>query len=55
MSSQTSLGRVQPLFKGNYDVNANYYRLDNVYYNGDTWVCKSDNTSGVTPAEGPYW
>ena len=55
MASQTSLGRVQPLYKGNYDSNTIYNRLDNVYYNGDTWVCKSDGTTGVTPTDGSYW
>ena len=56
MASQTSLGRVQPLYKGTYDANTTYYKLDNVYYNGNTWVCTATSVSGVTPVEGSsYW
>lgn len=52
MSSVTSLGRVQPLYKGTYQPNVIYYRLDNVFYNGSTWVCQVETTSGATPSDG---
>ena len=55
MSSQTSLGRVQPLYRGTYDATTTYNRLDNVFYDGETWVCKVDAVSGITPADGNYW
>lgn len=55
MSSQTSLGRVQPLYRGTYDATTTYNRLDNVFYDGETWVCKVDSVSGITPADGNYW
>ena len=48
----TSLGRVQPIFKGAYDSATTYKKLDNVFYNGDTWVCQIDNTVNVTPSVG---
>ena len=52
----TSLGRVQPIFKGAYDSATTYKKLDNVFYNGDTWVCQIDNTVNVTPsAESNTW
>lgn len=52
----TSLGRVQPIFKGAYDSATTYKKLDNVFYNGDTWVCQIDNTVNVTPsAESNAW
>lgn len=56
MASSTSLGRVQPLYKGTYNSTTTYQKLDNVYYNGDTWVCISDNVIGIIPIEGSaYW
>lgn len=56
MASSTSLGRVQPLYKGTYSSTTTYQKLDNVYYNGDTWVCIDDNVIGIIPVEGStYW
>lgn len=56
MASLTSLGRVQPLYKGTYNSTTTYQKLDNVYYNGDTWVCISNDVIGITPIEGSaYW
>ena len=55
MSSQTSLGRVQPLYKGTYNATATYNKLDNVFYDGETWVCQVPSISGVAPAEGNFW
>lgn len=56
MASSTSLGRVQPLYKGTYSSTTTYQKLDNVYYNGSTWVCIGDNVIGIVPIEGStYW
>lgn len=56
MAASTSLGRVQPLYKGEYNPATVYYRLDNVYYQGNTYVCKVESVTGVTPAEvSNYW
>lgn len=56
MASATSLGRVQPLYKGTYNSTTTYQKLDNVYYNGDTWVCIKDSVIGIEPTDGSiYW
>lgn len=56
MASVTSLGRVQPLYKGTYNSTTTYQKLDNVYYNGDTWVCIKDSVIGIEPTDGSiYW
>ena len=56
MASQTSLGRVQPLFKGQYSDSTTYYKLDNVFYEGDTWVCTSSMPIiGIPPSESGVW
>ena len=56
MATSTSLGRVQPLYKGEYNPATIYYRLDNVYYQGNTYVCKVDSVTGIAPAEvSSYW
>lgn len=52
MAASTALGRVQPIFKGNYNSDTTYYRLDNVYYQGNTYVCKVDSVTNIAPAEG---
>lgn len=52
MSSTTSLGRVQPLYKGTYVHGELYHKMDNVYYEGNTWVCMQDNVRNVRPEEG---
>ena len=62
MATQTALGRVQPLFKGTYNASTIYYKLDNVEYEGNTWVCVNDDNGagghgirGITPANNNYW
>ena len=39
----TSLGRVQPIYRGNYVHGTEYSLLDNVLYNGSTYVSLVDN------------
>ena len=56
MSSQTSLGRVQPIFRGTYNSATVYNKLDNVLYNNSTWVCLNDGTTGIAPTDSSdYW
>lgn len=56
MAASTALGRVQPIYKGEYNPSTIYHRLDNVYYEGNTYLCKVDNISGIAPAEiSNYW
>jgi len=49
------IGRVLLMPKGDYNATAIYYLLDLVRYDGKTWVCKVDGTTGVTPVEGTEW
>ena len=56
MSITTSIGRVQPLYKGDYSTDTTYFRLDNVYHNGATWVCTAESVLDVTPnLNNPEW
>lgn len=62
MAIATSLGKVQPLFKGTYYPSTTYYKLDNVEYEGNTWVCVNDDNGsgghgiqGITPGSNNYW
>lgn len=45
-----AVGRVLLMPKGNYVNTDVYNRLDWVRYNGVSWVCKVDNTTGVAPS-----
>lgn len=49
------VGKIVLMPKGDYDPNKTYEHLDWVRYNGSSWVCKQDNTIGVTPSEGTIW
>lgn len=51
-----NLGRVRPVFRGEYSENENYRDLDIVRYNGSSWVCTA--TAGTSTAPDPntgYW
>lgn len=48
-TTRTAIGRVQPVYRGNYSSSATYYKLDNVFWNNSTWVCKVDNTTNYEP------
>ena len=50
----TAIGRVQPIFKGNFDDNETYNKLDNVYYQGNTWVCLKNGVT-TSPANDGNW
>ena len=49
------LAKIVPTPKGTYSSSVTYNALDIVRYNQVSWMCKQDNTSNVTPAEGDYW
>lgn len=51
----TSLGRVQPLFKGEYVYTNRYSRLDNVFYEGNTYISLVDNNTRHYPTDNNYW
>ena len=44
-----SLGKVAFTWKGSYDASTTYNSQDVVEYNGDSFVCITDNTTGTTP------
>ena len=44
-----SLGKVAFTWKGSYDASTTYNSQDVVEYNGDSFVCITDNTSGTAP------
>lgn len=49
-----NLGRVLPIFKGEYDNNETYTNLDVVYYNGSSYVAKGE-TKGNLPTDDNNW
>lgn len=53
----TAIGRVQPIFKGTWDSTLSYTKLDNVLYNGSTYIAIQNAPAGANPGtEGsPYW
>lgn len=53
--SQQAIGRILLMPKGVYNSATVYNSLDWVRYDSKSWVCKLDNTVGVTPAEGTNW
>ena len=53
----TAIGRVQPRYCGNYNNSLNYEKLDNVLYNGCTYVALKNVPAGQVPgsASSSYW
>ena len=49
-----SAGRVLLIHKGNYDSSATYNPMDEVLYEGSTYVCKATST-GNAPTNTTYW
>lgn len=50
------LGKIAFTWKGTYSAGTTYARQDVVYYNGSSYVCLQDNTTGQTPANlTAYW
>lgn len=51
----TSLGRVQPIYKGEYVHGVRYELLDNVFYQGSTYISIVDNNLNHYPTDSNYW
>ncbi len=53
----TAIGRVQPLYKGEWSSTKSYDKLDNVIYEGSTYVSLQTNNIAHTPnvASSSYW
>lgn len=51
------VGRVRPVYKGDYDSGTAYVVLDRVKYNGSVWECVADASAGVAPQDNAstYW
>jgi hypothetical protein len=57
MSVKTSIGRVVPLYKGEWKENVQYSRLDNVLRNGNSYIALKDVPVGQDPTDNysEYW
>lgn len=53
--ARQNLGRVAMVFKGEYASFVTYNKLDVVIYNGSSYVCNVDSTSGVVPTNTDNW
>lgn len=51
----TVLGRVQPIYKGDWNGYTTYNILENVIYQGSTYVSKVDNNLNHFPSDTNYW
>lgn len=52
--AETIIGKVMMTFRGEYDANTSYTYLDEVTYNGSTYLCRADAT-GVLPTDNDHW
>lgn len=50
-----TLGKFIMRVRGSYNSSSTYNTLDIVYYNGGSYVCKSDNTQNKIPTNTTYW
>ena len=56
MGSPMPIGRVQPLFRGAWQSNIEYTKLDNVFYENSTYFSLSDENLNHTPSsDSSYW
>lgn len=52
----TAIGRVQPKFRGEWSNFFTYEKLDNVLYNGSTYIALQNVPAGIAPGSNPsYW
>lgn len=53
----TAIGRVQPIFRGTWDSTLSYTKLDNVLYEGCTYIAIQNAPAGANPSSvgSPYW
>lgn len=49
------LGQFQMRLRGTYSASTTYNFLDVVYYNGGSYCCKTNSTSGKLPTNTTYW
>lgn len=49
------LGKFIMRVRGSYNSSSTYNTLDVVYYNGGSYVCKSDSTKNKIPTNTTYW
>lgn len=51
----STLAKIVPIPKGAYSATVTYNALDIVKYNGGTYICRVDGTTGTTPVDGNTW
>lgn len=44
-----------PVWRGAYVPSETYFQGDVVTYDGSTWICQNDNTTGIVPESGTNW
>lgn len=49
-----NIGRILPIFRGNWTSLTEYDKLDIVYYNGNSYVA-TGSSKGVLPTNNSYW
>lgn len=49
------IGKVSPVFKGEWSITETYTRLDIVKYNGSSYVCIAETLSGSVPTNENNW
>lgn len=52
--AETIIGKVMMTFRGEYDANTSYTYLDEVTYDGSTYLCRVDVT-GILPTDTDHW
>ena len=57
MEIYRNLGKVQVVYRGNYDPTETYYILDRVNFNGNIFECRVETITDVPPVVGgnDYW
>ena len=53
--AQITIGRILPIFKGDWSSSVTYTKLDIVYYNGSSYVAKQTSTGQEPVLPSDYW
>ena len=53
--SETILGRIAPVYQGEYDSTKTYVILDRISYDGNYYECIQDAEAGVAPTDLKHW
>ena len=53
--AQLTIGRILPIFKGDWSSATTYSKLDIVYYNGSSYVAKTSSTGQAPILPSDYW